>query len=165
MRLVLLLAASLVLAWQAALAVAALGGAAADRAAVSWNERLFASTDDRIRAVLGDDAQLVVELRKLPPGTLLLSQAHAGQAADLTPGDFERLAARFSRLHRLSQLLYPAPFLLSVPQPIEGVEHCARRGRKAMLFALPGDAEPNDRKGWQRVSTTPGPQVWEYRTE
>lgn len=165
MRPVLLFAASLVLAWQAALAVSALAQGAWARAAIPWHERLFASTDDRIRRVLGADAEIVFALRTLPPGTILLSQEVAGRLEDLKPGDLERLAARNGLQQQLAQLLYPQPFLLPTPRPIESTEDLVRRGRNAMLCVLPGDAEPNERKGWQRTRALPELQVWEFRTE
>jgi hypothetical protein len=165
MRPVLLFAASLVLAWQAVLAVVALGGAAVGRAGVSWHERLFASTDDRMRRVLGADAELAFALRTMPPGTLMLCQKVTGSLeGGQLPPNFAELAARNGLLEQLTHLLYPDPFLLPTPTPIVDVENLTRRGVAAMLGVLPGDPEPTDRKGWTRTHASRF-QAWQFRTD
>lgn len=175
MRLLLPLAALLLLTWQAGAAVLVLAHGTATRAAIPWDLRLTATTDERIRRALGADAELLFALRAAnAPGSLLLTQKVEGRVEDIrSVAEFERLSAKNGLLLQLTTLLYPDPFLLPASQPIPTAEDLVRRGHAAALCVLPGDADPGTRPGWSLVpasppassSSSPPFQLWRFRTE
>lgn len=174
MRLVLLAAASLALAAQAAVGAAALWGITRSHLGLSFEARCCATTAWRITRVLGADAAALDDLRSLPPGTVLACHdsmslaANVGSLADLQrvpPERIQQLNARNGLLVQWKQLLFPPRLLLALPQPVEAVENEVRAGRAAVLCLLPGDPEPTSRAGWKRTLATPRVQVWTFRTE
>lgn len=175
MRLLLPLAALLLLTWQAGEAVLVLAHGAATRAAIPWQLRLCATTDERIRRALGADAELLFALRgAVAPGSLLITQKVEGRVEDIrSVAEFERLSAKNGLLLQLTTLLYPDPFLLPASHPIPTVEDLVRHGHAAALCVLPGDADPGTRPGWSLVPASPPSsppssphfQLWRFRTE
>jgi hypothetical protein len=149
-----------VLLWQAVAAVVEQGRrvAVATHDGVGWPFRLGATTNERVRRVLGDDAAIVEQLpQRVPPGTVLLNRQFVVtpemiaqlQAGQVSQPEFERLAARNGLFLQLTALLFPQPFLRSVPEPIALAELEAQPGHDRWLFVLHGDPEPTDRPGWQ----------------
>jgi hypothetical protein len=115
---------------------------------VPWSLRCAAS-DARLRTALGGDADLLFAVRAaVPPGTLLLNQKVMGDITKIEPARLLQLAAKNGLIDQLTVLLYPDPWVISVPDPIATIEGLAARGRAAVLLVLPGDAEPAGRAGW-----------------
>lgn len=156
------------LVWQAGAAALQLGERAIGQAQVPWRQRLFDTTDDKLRRALGADAELLFALRTaVPPGSLLVTHKLGG------PEDFERvqrdpslfpvLQARKGLLVQLTTLLYPDPFFHEAPAAIEFVEDLVRRGIDALLCVLPGDRSPAGRAGWTQLVDHPGFQTWRFQ--
>jgi len=134
---------------------------------------LTATTPERLQAALGADARLLIELQRLvPPGVVVLNQQVVGTLDDLirTTKDegelraaFERLSARNGLFIQMTVLLYPTPFLLSVPAPIPLAEQEAAAGRERWLFVLQDDPEPRDRAGWECVHRDPRFSLWRFQ--
>jgi hypothetical protein len=167
MRVLLSLAGVLLLGWQAVVGAMAMGDAVRARAAVPWRIRWPASPEDRLRQVLGAEAELLAGLRQVSrPGELILGQKVTGTPADLAvPGALARLDARNRLLVQTTQLLFPHPFLLPVPDPIPSVEGLVRRGRPARLCVLEGDPVPAQRPGWERGHAPAGFEIWSFRPQ
>ncbi|MBL8754452.1 MAG: hypothetical protein JNK15_14205 [Planctomycetes bacterium] len=154
------IALAAVVVWQAAATAIELGRrvVAAGDAGVGWSFRLDATTTERVQRVLGDDAALLRELpERVPPGTVVLNRQFVVtpemlarlQAGGVSQAEFERLAARNGLFLQLTALLFPRPFLRSVPDPIALAELEAKPGQDLWLFVLQGDPEPEGRPGWQ----------------
>lgn len=164
---VLLSVAGVLLGWQAIAGAMALSEGVRARGALPWRVRWPASPEERLRLVLGAEAELLAGLRQVSrPGDLILGQKVIGTPADLVvPGVLERLDARNRLLVQTTQLLFPHPFLLPVPDPIPAVEGQARRGRPARLCVLEGDPVPAQRPGWEREHVRAGFEIWSFRAQ
>ena len=167
MPLLLRIAVVLVLAWQAGSAAWAMLEPVVATDLGSWRQRLFATSDERVRRALGADAEILFAMRAAAePGALWLVEKVAGRIEDIkTPADFERLSARNGLLIQLSTLLYPDPFLLAAPAAIAATEDLIGRGFDAALCVLPGDAAPAGRAGWRLVLDDAHFDLWRFRQE
>lgn len=161
-----------VVSWQALAAGRGLVVRSGSAPGVDFPFALTATTDQRLRHALGDDAHLIEELRRVvPPGLVLLNQqvvatldglrATTRSEAELV-AEFTRLSAQNGLFIQLTTLLFPSPFLLSVPAPIELAEQEAAAGRERWLFVLQGNAEPRDRAGWSCVHRAPRFSLWRF---
>jgi hypothetical protein len=164
MRRFLAITGLLLLGWQATMTAVAFARGLATQAGVPWQRRLLATTDDRVRMALGADADILFALRAASePGDVLIAAKVMGRIEDLeSPADFERLAARNGLLVQLTTLLYPDPFLLTVPDAIAAVRDLSERGDPATLCVFPGDPTP-DAGGWSRTATDPHFELWRFR--
>ena len=165
MQIFLRVAVSLLLAWQASQAVLRMVGTAGAHADVTFRESLLATTDERLRRALGDDADILLAMREVAtPDSLWLTQKVTGLIEDIeTPADFERLSARNGLLVQLTTLLYPEPFLLAVPDPVAAVEGLVRRGHAAELCVFPWSRPPARREGWRRLRRNRHFELWSYQ--
>ncbi|MFY9344618.1 MAG: hypothetical protein WAT39_19150 [Planctomycetota bacterium] len=171
-RLVLIAPVAL-LGWQAVAGALELGRRAAAGGPLSQAECVVAGTDERLRRALGDDADLLADLRhEATPGTIVLTRRVTGSLEELRAqakseqelvATFGRLSARNGLLIQLTTFLFPAPYLLAVPDPIALAEQEAAAGRERPLFVLAGDPEPQGRAGWTCARRTARSSTWRFQ--
>ncbi len=154
-----------VLVWQAGAAATMLARHSWANADVAWSTRLLASTDERLRMMLGPDAETLFALRlAAEPGAIWVLQKVVGRIEDVkSVAEFERLAARNGLNIMLATLSYPVPWLLEVPEPFATVETEAAKGLTLRLCVLPGDLEPAARPGWLCEKTTTHFKLWHFQ--
>ncbi len=162
------------LAWQGVAAALLQARRTAANAPGDVLASLTATTADRVRRALGDDAAIVTALRDVVPrGTVVLNRQVHGSLEELrrTAVDerqliaaLERLSARNGLFVQLTALTFPAPCLLSVPDPVAVVEREHAAGRDRWLFVLADDPEPEGRPGWTRVHRDRRFSLWRFRT-
>ena len=155
------------LLWQVVEAASAAVRRIGSASAAEWSFRLSASTLERMRRALGDDARAVVAVQSLarPEAVVLVEQVQA-QGEDVAKAEvLQLLAARNLVIDRLTTLLYPEPWVAAVPRPIQVVEHLTAQGHVAELCVLPWQPRPAGRAGWELAGREAQVELWRYRTD
>jgi hypothetical protein len=151
------------LCWQGCSAACAVWWLWQANVQVPWAQRC-ASSDARVRKALGTDAELLFAVRAaVPPGTLLLNQKVMGDVTKIEPARLLELAAKNGLIDQMTVLLYPDPWVFSVPDPVATLEDLAMRARAAVLLVLPGDPAPTGRAGWTLDVAQERFSTWRFR--
>ena len=133
----------------------------------------MASDEDRLRAALGEDAAIVIELLHAPPPSGVLFGRQIGESLEdlrrqaVDEADLRaRVAAAVARWRLLEQircLLLATTAFVPVSDPIAAVEAAVASGSEPWLLVIDGDEAPSGRTGWEQLVSNPRFSTWRFR--